>query len=158
MSAAATTTPPRERPTWARDLEPYSNPTWSRSLLDIATSVVPYLALLVTTYLVFDNSVWLALALTIPRPASCCDLHRLPRLYARLLPAHAEGQQLVRLFMACWSSSPSRTGARHSAHHGSAGDLDRRGTGDVPDADPRRVLLDSPPRIASATACSATPW
>ena len=134
MSAAATTTPPRERPTWARDLEPYSNPTWSRSLLDIATSVVPYLALLVTAYIVFDSSVWLALALTIPTAGFLLRTFILFHdcTHGSFLP-NRKANNWFGMFCGLLVLQPFENWRTdHWAHHGSAGDLDRRGQGDVP--------------------------
>ena len=85
-----------------------------RSLLDIATSVVPYLALSVLMYARSTVSVWLILALAIPAgrlPAA--HLHRLPRLRPRLVPAlearptaGSAGSRAARS-----SASRSRTGA-----------------------------------------------
>src|ERR1022692_3629158 len=40
-----------ERPSWQADLAPYARPHLGRSVLDLATSVVPYLALSVAMYL-----------------------------------------------------------------------------------------------------------
>ena len=134
MSAAATTTPPRERPTWARDLEPYSNPTWSRSLLDIATSVVPYLALLVTAYIVFDSSIWLALALTIPTAGFLLRTFILFHdcTHGSFLP-NRKANNWFGMFCGLLVLQPFENWRTdHWAHHGSAGDLDRRGQGDVP--------------------------
>src|SRR3954451_20319405 len=57
---------PMSAATWKDTLAPYARPRLGRSLLDLATSVVPYLALSVGIYLALDVSVLLALALAIP--------------------------------------------------------------------------------------------
>ena len=44
------------RPFWREILAPYERPRIPRSLLDLATSAVPYLALLVLMYLALDVS------------------------------------------------------------------------------------------------------
>ena len=62
----ARTTAPAGRPFWRDVLAPYERPRVARSLLDLATSVVPYLALLVVIYLVRDISLLLVLALAVP--------------------------------------------------------------------------------------------
>ena len=131
---AAAITPSRARPTWARDLEPYSNPTWGRSLLDIATSVVPYLALMVTAYALFDISVWLAIGIGVLASGSFC-VRSSSSTTARTARSCPTGPPTTgsACSAACWCSSRSRTGAPTTGrHHGSAGDLDRRGQGDVP--------------------------
>src|SRR3954470_21310269 len=51
------------RAPWKAAVAPYAKPRRSRTLLDVATSVVPYLALLIAMYLLLDVSVVGALAL-----------------------------------------------------------------------------------------------
>ena len=69
-SASALASPsgrPRSgRPFWAEALAPYAQPHLGRSVLDIATSVVPYLALSVLMYLALDTSYLLVLAIAVP--------------------------------------------------------------------------------------------
>src|SRR3954447_6990838 len=55
-----------ERVPWRESLAPFARPALGRSLLDIATSVVPYLALSVLMYLLLDVSYLLVLAVAIP--------------------------------------------------------------------------------------------
>jgi acyl-lipid omega-6 desaturase (Delta-12 desaturase) len=45
-----------EPPFWRDALAPYAQPRLGRSLLDVATSLVPYLVLLVLMYLAVDSS------------------------------------------------------------------------------------------------------
>jgi acyl-lipid omega-6 desaturase (Delta-12 desaturase) len=58
--------PMPERPFWHDALAPYARRRVGRSVLDVATSVVPYLALSALMYLALDVSVLLTLALSIP--------------------------------------------------------------------------------------------
>src|ERR1700727_3771955 len=51
---------------WSETLAPYARPNPRRSALDLATSVVPYIALWVLMYLSLSVSYWLTLALAIP--------------------------------------------------------------------------------------------
>jgi acyl-lipid omega-6 desaturase (Delta-12 desaturase) len=119
---------------WAKRMAPYEQPSLGRSLLDIATSVVPYLALVVAMYLALDVSVWLTLALAIPAAGfllrvfilfhdcghgSFFASKRANRWFGRFCAL------LVWQPYANWRHD-------HAVHHGSAGDLDRRGVGDVP--------------------------
>ena len=55
-----------EPPFWRDALAPYAQPHLGRSLLDLATSLAPYLALLVLMYLALDVSYLLVLALAFP--------------------------------------------------------------------------------------------
>ena len=57
---------PAGRPFWKEALAPYAQPHLGRSVLDIATSVVPYLALSVLMYLALDISYLLVLAIAVP--------------------------------------------------------------------------------------------
>jgi omega-6 fatty acid desaturase (delta-12 desaturase) len=105
-----------------------------RSLLDIATSVVPYAALFFAMYLLLDVSVLLTLALA-PLAAGfllrtyivfhdCAHGSFLPWRRANTALGVATGL-LVYSDFASWRHS-------HAIHHASAGDLGRRGDGDVP--------------------------
>ena len=53
-------------PSWRAVLAPYARPDLGRSLLDIVTSVVTYLGLLVAMYFLLDVSYWLVLAVSMP--------------------------------------------------------------------------------------------
>jgi len=57
---------PSSAPSWRALLAPYTRPHLRRSLFDIATSLVPYLGLLVAMYALFDVSFWLVLAASLP--------------------------------------------------------------------------------------------
>ena len=54
------------RPFWREALAPYAKPKVGRSLLDLATSVVPYLALSYLMYLTLSVSYLLVLAIAVP--------------------------------------------------------------------------------------------
>src|SRR6184192_2832885 len=58
--------PRSERPFWKDALAPYARPHVGRSLLDIATSVVPYLGLSVLMYVSLSLSYLLVLAIAVP--------------------------------------------------------------------------------------------
>src|SRR6478735_5996582 len=73
MSEPATLTPvPRpsgddsSRPFGRAEVAPYARPHLGRSLLDLATSVVPYLVLSVAMYFALDISYLLVLVLAVP--------------------------------------------------------------------------------------------
>jgi acyl-lipid omega-6 desaturase (Delta-12 desaturase) len=124
----------RKRPEWADALDPYAKPRVSRSLLDLATSVVPYLALSVAMYFLLDVSYWLVLAVAIPASGfllrtfiifhDCTHGSFLPNRRWNNALGVACGLLVMQPFYN-WRH-------HHVVHHGSAGDLDRRGTGDVP--------------------------
>ena len=55
------------RPVWRDSMAPYERSSWGRGLLDVATSVVPYVALSVLMYASLGEvSYWATFALAIP--------------------------------------------------------------------------------------------
>jgi omega-6 fatty acid desaturase (delta-12 desaturase) len=119
---------------YKRALAPYARPHLGRSALDVATSVVPYLALAVAMYLLLDVSYWLVLALAVPGAGfllrtyivfhDCAHGSFLPGKRANQVLGVLTGL-LVYTPYASWRHS-------HAVHHATAGDLDRRGVGDLP--------------------------
>jgi acyl-lipid omega-6 desaturase (Delta-12 desaturase) len=122
------------RPFWAQTLAPYARPRLVRSLVDIATSVVPYLALSVLIYNVIGVSVFLALALAIPTAGflvrtfvvfhDCSHGSLLPSKRANAYVGAVLGLLVLAPF--------HRWRHDHAVHHASSGDLERRGVGDLP--------------------------
>jgi acyl-lipid omega-6 desaturase (Delta-12 desaturase) len=122
-----------ERPFWREQLAPYVRPRVGRSLLDVATSVVPYLALSALMYLAVDISYLLVLALAIPAAGfllrtymvfhDCAHGSFLPSKRANAWLGVATGLLVYEAFLS-WRHN-------HAVHHATAGDLDRRGVGDL---------------------------
>jgi acyl-lipid omega-6 desaturase (Delta-12 desaturase) len=121
-------------PFWRETLGPYAEPRLSRSLLDLATSVVPYLALSVVMYLALEVSYLLVLALSLPAAGflvrtyivfhDCTHGSFLPSKRANAWVGTALGLLVYSPFYS-WRHN-------HAVHHATAGDLDRRGVGDLP--------------------------
>ena len=134
--ATATPASPRpssKRPPWRDAVAPYAEPHLARSLLGIATSVGPYLALSVLMYLALDISYLLVLALAVPAAGF---------LVRTFIVFHdcAHGSFLRSRRANAWLGTvcgllvftPFQSWRHeHAVHHASAGDLDRRGVGDV---------------------------
>ena len=122
-----------EPPFWRDTLAPYARPHLGRSLFGVATSLVPYLLLLVLMYLALDISYLLVLTLAIPAAGfqmrtfiafhDCAHGSFLPSKRANAWLGAALGVVLYTPFQS-WRHA-------HAVHHATAGDLDRRGTGDV---------------------------
>jgi len=132
--ASASEAPHREPPFWRDVLAPYETPRLSRTLLDLATSVVPYLVLFAAMYLALDVSYLLTLALAVPAAGFLVRAYILfhdcthGSLFASKRCNGWVGTALGLMVFtpfAAWRHS-------HQVHHATAGDLDRRGTGDVP--------------------------
>jgi len=118
---------------WREVLAPYARPHLGRSLLDLATSLVPYIGLSVLMYVALDVSYLLVLALAIPAAGflvrtfivfhDCAHGSFLPSKRANAWVGTAVGLLVFESFVN-WRHS-------HAVHHATAGDLDRRGVGDV---------------------------
>lgn len=127
-------TPTMNNP-WRADVAPYATPDRGRALLDLVTSVVPYLLLWpVMVWALNDVSVWLTVALSVPASVfllrtfivfhDCGHGSFFASKAANTWVGRFTGL-LVMTPYASWRHS-------HAVHHASAGDLDRRGEGDVP--------------------------
>jgi acyl-lipid omega-6 desaturase (Delta-12 desaturase) len=119
---------------WRRELSPYAKPNTRRALVSLATSVVPYLALTIAMWRLLDLSLLLVLALAIPAAAflvrtfivfhDCSHGSFLESKRGNAWLGTALGLLLFAPFVR-WRHD-------HAVHHATSGDLDRRGTGDVP--------------------------
>jgi omega-6 fatty acid desaturase (delta-12 desaturase) len=129
-SAVATADPVRLRP---GDLDRYAQPQLNRSLLDLATSIVPYVLLLAAMFALLHVSVWLSLVLAVPAAGflirafivfhDCTHGSFMRSRRANRLVGVVTGL-LVWMPFRGWQHE-------HAVHHATAGDLDRRGVGDI---------------------------
>ena len=125
--------PRPDRLYWREAVARHEQPSLRHSLLDLATSIAPYLALSVAMYLCLEVSVWITLALAVPAAGfllrtfivfhDCAHGSFLPGKRANLWVGRFAGLLVFQPF-ANWRHN-------HAVHHGSSGDLDRRGTGDI---------------------------
>jgi omega-6 fatty acid desaturase (delta-12 desaturase) len=125
---------PDRRPYWADALAPYAHPSWGRGLLDIATSVIPYLGLCILMYAVLPASPWLTLVLALPAGGflvrTFCVFHDCS--HGSLLPSRRANAYVGAIAGLLVLSPFRRWRHDHAVHHASSGDLDRRGVGDLP--------------------------
>jgi acyl-lipid omega-6 desaturase (Delta-12 desaturase) len=122
-----------ERASWRESLAPFARPVVARSLLDIATSAVPYLACSVVMYLLLDVSYLLVVAVALPASGfllrtfivfhDCAHGSFFANKRANAWLGATLGLLVFTPF-ASWRHS-------HAIHHATVGDLDRRGEGDV---------------------------
>ncbi|MBA2506615.1 MAG: fatty acid desaturase [Thermoleophilaceae bacterium] len=122
------------RPFFREDIAPYAQPHMGRSVLDLLTSVLPYLLLTVGMYLLLDVSYWWTLLLAIPAAGfllrtyivfhDCTHGSFMKTKRANAIVGTLTGLLVWTPFLN-WRHS-------HAVHHATAGDLDRRGEGDVP--------------------------
>jgi omega-6 fatty acid desaturase (delta-12 desaturase) len=124
---------PSNRPFWCATLAPYAKPRLGRSLLDIGTSVVPYLLLSFSMYLLIGYSPLLVGFLALPAAGFLVRTFILFHdcSHGSLLPSKRANAYLG-IFLGMFVLSPFRRWRHdHAVHHASSGDLERRGVGDV---------------------------
>jgi omega-6 fatty acid desaturase (delta-12 desaturase) len=117
----------------ARSLAAYAKPNVGRAALDVATSIVAYVGVCAAMYLVLDVSYLLVLALAIPAAGFAVrtfivfhDCGHGSFLPSKRWNAWVGGLAGLVIYM------PFRWWRHdHAVHHATAGDLDRRGVGDV---------------------------
>jgi omega-6 fatty acid desaturase (delta-12 desaturase) len=121
------------RPFWRGPLAPYARADLGRAMVDLATAVVPYVALSVLMYLALSVSYLLVLVIAVPAAGfllrtymifhDCAHGSFLPSRRANVWLGTALGLMVFSPFQ-CWRHN-------HAVHHATAGDLERRGVGDV---------------------------
>src|SRR3954467_8452813 len=118
---------------WRGVLDAYAEPRLGRSLFDLATSVVPYLALIAAMLFAVRFSVLLSLVLVVPASAFLIRTFIMFHdcTHGSFMRSRRANDALgVVLGLLVWL--PFRGWQHeHAVHHATAGDLDRRGVGDV---------------------------
>jgi acyl-lipid omega-6 desaturase (Delta-12 desaturase) len=118
---------------WRDALAPYARPRLARSMLDLATAVVPYLALSVAMYFAIGVSYLLVLVIAIPAAGFLVRTFVLFHdcSHGSFL-ASRRGNLWLGTVLGLFVYSPFlRWRHDHAIHHATSGDLDRRGGGDV---------------------------
>ena len=124
---------PSKDAVWHDTLAPYAQARLGRSVVEVATSVVPYLALTGVIYATLGVSILLTLALAIPTAGflvrtfivfhDCGHGSMLPSKRANAYLGAFTGLLVLAPF--------TRWRHDHAVHHATSGDLERRGVGDV---------------------------
>jgi omega-6 fatty acid desaturase (delta-12 desaturase) len=132
---ASAGSPPRDsRSEERRALQIYAQPHVGRSLTQIATSLVPYLALLVVMYWMISISLAAVLLLAIPAAGfqvrTFIVFHDCT--HGSFLASKRANAWLGALLGFLVLAPFRRWRHDHAVHHATAGDLDRRGVGDIP--------------------------
>jgi omega-6 fatty acid desaturase (delta-12 desaturase) len=112
----------------------YAQPRLRRGLLDLVTSVVPYLGLCSVMYLMLGVSPLVVVALVIPAAGFLVRVFVVFHdcVHGSLLPSR-RANTWVGTVLGLLVLSPFRRWRHdHVGHHATSGDLDRRGIGDVP--------------------------
>ncbi len=123
-----------ERPFWNEALAPYVRPSLWRGVLGLLTSVAPYLALSALMYAALDVSWVLTLALAVPAAGFLVRTYIIFHdcTHGSFLPSRRANRWLGTVLGLLVFADFQSWKHNHAMHHASAGDLDRRGAGDVP--------------------------
>ena len=118
---------------WRESVAEYEASSWPRAILDLITSAFAYIALMVTMYLLVDDYWWIGLALAIPTSGfllrTFIVFHDCG--HGSFVPSN-RGNLWIGRFTALLVFQPfANWRHNHAVHHGTSGDLDRRGQGDV---------------------------
>ena len=126
--------PEGERNPYRAALAPYARPDVRSSLLDLATSIVPYLLLMAAMIALVPVSYLAVLALSIPAAGFLLRTFIVFHdcAHGSFLPSKRANQWLGRVLGVVVYTPYGAWKHSHAMHHASAGDLDRRGDGDVP--------------------------
>src|SRR3954447_2007572 len=119
---------------WRQELAPYSRPHVPRSLLDLATSLLPYAALSAGMYWLLSYSYAYALLLAIPTAGFMLRTYIVFHdcAHGSFLPTKRANRWLGRVMGLIVYTPFGAWRHAHAVHHATAGDLERRGVGDVP--------------------------
>jgi omega-6 fatty acid desaturase (delta-12 desaturase) len=123
-----------DRPFWRGLIEPYEHPSLFRSLLDLATSVFPYVGLMIAAYITWgDISFWITLPMALIAGAFLLRTFIVFHdcAHGSFFRSKTANLSVGRLCAFLTFQAYADWRHKHAVHHGSAGDLDRRGTGDV---------------------------
>jgi acyl-lipid omega-6 desaturase (Delta-12 desaturase) len=123
----------KARAYWRDSVAGFEKPSWWRAIVDLIASAVAYILLMVGMYLLVGDHPWLVLALAVPTSGfllrtfivfhDCAHGSFVPSRRGNVWIGRITGLLVFQPF-ANWRHN-------HAVHHGSSGDLDRRGTGDV---------------------------
>ncbi len=144
--AAPATDPGAGQPYWRASVARHEQPSTWHSFLDVATSVFPYLGLTVAMYLGLEVSVWITLALAIPAAGFLLRTFVVFHdcAHGSFLSTRRGNLWLGRLTALLVFQPFGNWRHNHAVHHGTSGDLDRRGTGDVPTLTVEEYMARSP--------------
>ena len=118
---------------WRPLIAPYQNADTRRAVLQLATTILPLAALFTAMYLLLAVSVWWSLLLAVPTALLLIRTFILMHdcAHGSFFPSR-RANRLVGAITGLLTLTPfEQWRHEHALHHASAGDLDRRGHGDV---------------------------
>jgi omega-6 fatty acid desaturase (delta-12 desaturase) len=134
MTGSTTPAPGAAKRLGPQALAEYARPNLGLSLLDIATSVVPYLALFGLMFWTVSISYLLTLAIAVPASGFLLRTYILFHdcTHGSFLPSRRLNAWLGAVLGLIVYTPFQGWRHSHAVHHATAGDLERRGVGDLP--------------------------
>ncbi|HEY0280743.1 MAG TPA: fatty acid desaturase [Solirubrobacterales bacterium] len=123
----------RERAYWRDSVAGFERASVPRAILDLLTSAVAYFALMVVMYLLVGDHPWLVLALAIPTSGFLLRTFIVFHdcTHGSFMPTKRQNKWVGRITGLLVFQPYANWAHNHAVHHGTSGDLDRRGQGDV---------------------------
>jgi len=118
---------------WSRVLSPYGRADTARSILEVVVTAVPFAALWTSCAVATVHGHWWALILTVPAAGFLLRLFILQHDcgHGSLFPSRRANDWTGRALGVLTFTPYDYWRRTHAAHHAGAGNLDRRGMGDV---------------------------
>jgi len=126
--------PQPTRPPSNQVLAAYAQPHLAKSVLDIATSVIPYLAVSVLSYLTLGTSPLVTIVLAVFAAGFLVRTFVVFHdcTHGSFMPSKRANRYVGRIAGLLVMSPFGRWRHDHAVHHATSGDLERRGVGDIP--------------------------
>ena len=120
-------------PSWRKRLAPYCKPARSRAVRQLFNTSIPFLASMTTLLYGLAHGQWYALALVLPAAAFLVRLFVIQHDCGHgSFFKSRRANEAVGLILSILTLMPYWSWRRaHAVHHATAGNLERRGTGDV---------------------------
>lgn len=133
VDVSAAGSAPRDARAWAQVLIPYRDPSTPRSFVEIAITVVPFLALWAAMWFLMGFSYWLALPLAIPAAGFLVRIFLILHDcgHGAFFKNKALNDWVGRLCGVLTLTPFGVWRKTHNMHHATSGNLDRRGLGDI---------------------------
>mgnify|MGYP006268481423 FL=1 len=126
---------PSQKPAWYKRLREFQSSSWGRAVTQIATSVLPYLAILAVMIVgvVSEWPYWIVLASAVPAAGFLVRVFIIFHdcAHGSFVPSN-RGNRIIGFLTGVLVFTPFEPWRlSHLGHHATAGNLDRRGVGDV---------------------------
>src|ERR1700742_2924244 len=123
----------KARAYWRDSVAGFERASYWRAALDLLLSAVAYVVLMVAMYLLVGDHLWLTLLLAIPTSGFLLRTFIVFHdcTHGSFLPTKRQNRWVGRITGLLVFQPYANWAHNHAVHHGTSGDLDRRGQGDV---------------------------